>query len=104
MTYSTTGLLALLVHVIVNYDVIRNAHYRKGTPAADAYRGLILTVALFYIADILWGVFYDARLVALTTADTVLYFIAMAATVFMWTRYVFLYLKLNGKESSLMRD
>ena len=71
MTYSTTGLLALLVHVIVNYDVIRNAHYQKGTPAADAYRGLILTVALFYIADTLWGIFYDARLVALTTADTV---------------------------------
>ena len=97
MTYSTTGLLALLVHAIVNYDVIRNAHYRKGTPAADAYRGMILAVALFYVADILWGVFYDARLVTLTTADTVLYFVAMAATVFMWTRYVFLYLKLTGR-------
>ena len=97
MSYSTTGLLALLVHVIVNYDVIRNAHYRKGTPAADAYRGLILAVLVFYLTDILWGIFYDARLVVLTTADTVLYFVAMAATVFMWTRYVFLYLKLNGK-------
>ena len=97
MSYSTTGLLALLVHVIVNYDVIRNAHYRKGTPAADAYRGLILAVLVFYLTDILWGIFYDARLVVLTTADTVLYFVAMAATLFMWTRYVFLYLKLNGK-------
>ena len=97
MSYSTTGLLALLVHVIVNYDVIRNAHYRKGTPAADAYRGLILAVLVFYLTDILWGIFYDARLVVLTTADTVLYFVAMAATVFLWTRYVFLYLKLNGK-------
>ena len=97
MSYSTTGLLALLVHVIVNYDVIRNAHYRKGTPAADAYRGLILAVLVFYLTDILWGIFYDARLVVLTTADTVLYFVAMAATVFMWTRYGFHFLKLNGK-------
>ncbi len=97
MTYSTTGLLALLVHIIVNYDVIRNVHYRKGFPDADAYRGMILAVALFYTTDILWGVLYDAHLVTLTFADTVLYFIAMAATVFMWTRYVFLYLKLNGR-------
>ncbi|MBR5961132.1 MAG: GGDEF domain-containing protein [Clostridia bacterium] len=97
MTYSTTGLLALLVHLIINYDVIRNVHYRKGFPDADAYRGMILAVAMFYITDILWGVFYDAHLVTLTFADTVLYFIAMAATVFMWTRYVFLYLKLNGR-------
>lgn len=102
MSYSTTGLLALLVHVIVNYDAIRNAHYQKGTPAADSYRGMILAVILFYIADILWGIFYDARLVTLTTADTVFYFLAMAATVFMWTRYVFLYLKLNGKLMQLL--
>ncbi len=97
MTYSSTGLLALLVHVIVNYDVIRNIHYRKGTPAADAHRWLVLAFIFFYTADILWGFFYDARLVTLTFADTVLYFLAMAATIFTWTRYVFLYLKLNGR-------
>ncbi|MBP5726276.1 MAG: hypothetical protein J6Y48_04295, partial [Clostridia bacterium] len=102
MTYASTGLLALLVHVIVNYDVIRNIHYRKGTPAADAYRGLALAVILFYVSDILWGVFYDAHLVTLTYADTVLYFAAMAVTVFAWTRYVFLYLKLNGRFMQLL--
>ena len=102
MNYSSTGLLALLVHVIVNYDVIRNIHYRKGTPAADAYRVLALSVISFYVADILWGVFYDARLVALTYAFTVLFFVAMAITVFAWTRYVFLYLKLNGRFMQLL--
>lgn len=34
MTYSGIALLALLVHVIINHDVIRNKHYRhESVPA-----------------------------------------------------------------------
>ena len=92
MTYSSTAILAFFVHCIVNYDALRNRHYRNTTPAGKSYRLLMLSVAAFYVFDAFWGVLYDAHMIAAVFADTVLYFAAMAATVFLWTRYVISYL------------
>ncbi|MBR0228792.1 MAG: GGDEF domain-containing protein [Clostridia bacterium] len=93
MTYSSTAILALLVHCIINNDAIRNRHYRNTTPAGRAYRLLMLSVAIFYISDAFWGILYDAHMTTAVFADTVLYFAAMAATLFLWTRYVVNYLQ-----------
>ena len=102
MTYSGTAILALLVHIIINYDVLRNAHYRKGTPAADAFRGFVFGVMMVYFSDALWGLLYDTRITPLVFADTVLYFFAMAASVFLWTRYVIRYLNLKSRFVSVL--
>ncbi|OON86032.1 hypothetical protein BXO88_09355 [Oribacterium sp. C9] len=92
MTYSSTAIVALLVHCIINNDVIRNQHYRNTTPAGKTYRLLVLSVAAFYISDILWGILYEEHMIDAVFADTVIYFALMAATVFLWTRYVVNYL------------
>lgn len=102
MNYSGTAILALLVHIIINYDVLRNAHYRAGTPAANAYRGFIFGVMMFYLSDALWGLLYDTRINALVFGDTVLYFFAMAVSVFVWTRYVIRYLNLKNRFVSVL--
>ena len=102
MNYSGTAILALLVHIIINYDVLRNAHYRAGTPAANAYRGFIFGVMMFYLSDALWGLLYDTRINALVFGDTVLYFFAMAISVFVWTRYVIRYLNLKNRFVSVL--
>ena len=60
------------------------------------YRWLMLSVASFYGFDALWGVLYEARLIAPVFADTVLYFAAMTATVFLWSRYVINYLQVKN--------
>ena len=80
MTYSSTAILAFFVHCIVNYDALRNRHYRNTTPAGKSYRLLMLSVAAFYVFDAFWGILYDAHMIAAVVADTVLYFAAMAAT------------------------
>ncbi|MBP5253934.1 MAG: diguanylate cyclase [Lachnospiraceae bacterium] len=92
MTYASTAVLALLVHLIIHFDAIRNDHYRNETAPGKAYRALVCTVMLFYVSDALWGVLYDARLVPAVYADTVLYFAAMAASLFFWGRFVILFL------------
>ncbi len=102
MNYSGTAILALLVHIIINYDVLRNAHYRAGSPAASAYRTFIFGVMVFYLSDALWGLLYDTRINALVFADTVLYFFAMAASVFMWIRYVIRYLNMKSRFVSVL--
>ena len=96
MTYSSTAIVALLVHCIINNDVIRNQHYRNTTPAGKTYRLLVLSVAAFYISDIFGGILYEQHMIAEVFADTVIYFALMAATVFLWTRYVVNYLQENS--------
>ncbi len=93
MTYSSTAIVALLVHCIINNDVVRNQHYRNATPAGKTYRLLVLSIAAFYISDIFWGILYEEHMIAEVFADTVIYFALMAATVFLWTRYVVNYLE-----------
>ena len=93
MTYSAIAIVALLVHCIVNYDALRNRHFRNTTPAGIIYRWLLVSVAAFYIFDAAWGVLYNAHMLKAAFVDTFLYFVAMTATVFLWSRYVINYLQ-----------
>ena len=96
MYYTSIAALALIVHLIMNYSAIRNRHYRNTMPPGKAYRWFILSVMAFYFFDALWGVLYDQHMSAAVFADTVFYFIAMTATVFLWTRYVISYLQVKN--------
>ena len=46
----------------------------------------------YLVTDMLWGVLESHKLTAILYADTVVHFIAMAAAVLLWTRYVISYL------------
>ena len=61
MSYSGTTLLAILVHIIINYNVIRNKHYRHESSVAKTYRTWIVSLMAFYTFDALWGVLYSAH-------------------------------------------
>ena len=54
----------------------------------------------YYITDMLWGILHAERLIGLVYADTVIHFIAMAAAVMLWTRYVISYL---GEQNTFSR-
>ena len=99
MTYSNTAIFAFLVHCIVNHNALRNKHFRNDTPAGKTYRLLMLSVAVFYIFDAFWGVLYDAHMITAVFIDTMFYFIAMTATVFLWSRYVINYIQENNRLS-----
>lgn len=102
MSYAETVILALLVHVIVNFSVIRNSHFQHDAPEAGAYRRFILSIVILYISDALWGVLYSARLIPAVFLDTAVFFMAMAATVFTWTRYVIRYLNDSRRIASVL--
>lgn len=96
MTYTSAALLAMIVHLIINYHVFKNTFYKKNTKVGSSYRGLAMSMLGFYIFDAFWGVLYDAHLITLVFIDTVLYFVAMAATVFHLTRYAVSYLRVQN--------
>ena len=93
MLYSSAGLLALIIHLIINHDVMRRDPSNSIIPARIQYRGYLYNVLAFYITDILWGILYERKLVFLVHLDTAIYFFTMATSIFMWTRYVVAYLE-----------
>lgn len=91
MAYSSIAIIALLVHLIINFDVFKNT---KDTSKYlnKSYRLFLYSVMFNYIMDALWGILYEAKEIKLVYIDTFLYFAAMTLSVFFWTRYVIKYL------------
>lgn len=92
MSYSAFGLLAVLIHLIVNYDIF---HRRVGNsfPAIKQYRYFLLSVILYHITDALWGFFHSHHLTTLLFINTTLYFFVMALSLLFWTSFVVNYLE-----------
>jgi len=91
MAYSVIALLAVIIHVIINFDFF----HRRGErmfPAARDYRLFLFSVIIYHVIDALWGVFHAQRWSLLLYSDTVLYFAAMALSVLLWARFVLHYL------------
>ena len=79
MLYSSAGLLALIVSIIINHDVLFGRNKRSIVPARKEYRGYLANLLAYYITDILWGILYEDHLIRLTFLDTALYIFFMAA-------------------------
>ena len=90
MSYGTIGLLAALVLLIISKDVLFRSS--QGQPARRAYRLFLFGILAYYVTDMLWGLLDSLGLGVLLYADTVVYFLAMATAVLLWSRYVVLYL------------
>ena len=103
MYYSSIGILALLIHIIINYDVLINSTHTDSIPAHVSYRNFLFGVMGYYVTDILWGALYALRLVVLAYTDTEIYFAVMALSVFFWTRYVITYLNEKSRYSVLLK-
>ena len=93
MTYSIIGILAAILLAITNRDLL---WVRKGEELDKAqrdYRLFLLGIMTYLITDMLWGILESHKLTFLLFADTSIHFIAMAAAVMLWTRYVISYLR-----------
>ena len=92
MYYSSIGVLAIILLLIVNHDILlkRSVDFQK--PAWKVYRRFLLAVLVYYITDVLWGAFEARKLALLLFADTTVYFVAMAAGVLFWAQYTIVYL------------
>ena len=92
MTYSIMGLLAIAIQFILNYEVFSKQNKEDVSVVSRSYRYFLLSVFAYFVTDVLWGVFNGMQAVALLYADTVIYFVAMASSVLLWTQYVIVYL------------
>ncbi len=93
MYYSSIGLLAAIVLLIINRDVLLRRKGVEETEDRRFCRRFLVGVLVYYITDMLWGVLSALGLTAWVFADTEIYFAAMALAVLFWTQYVLSYLK-----------
>ncbi len=96
MYYASFGILSIVIHFIINFEIMKKPRETEDKDVRASYRAFLFSLTLYYISDILWGTLYDLRIRPLAYADTVLYFAAMAFSVLMWTRYVVKFLRQKG--------
>lgn len=92
MYYSAIGVIAVLLLLIENEDILLN---RSGLPAKAQrrYRRFLLATLAYYASDILWGVIESLKIPVLLFADTSVYFVSMAFAVMLWTQFAVAYLE-----------
>ena len=92
MYYSSIGILAILILIIINYNLLFRFKNKDLDQTHKAYKFFLISVGSFYIADILWSPLYILNVRIINFIETSLYFVIMAFSVYFWTKYVILYL------------
>ena len=96
MYYASFGVFSLIIHFIINYEIMKKPGETEDKAVRVRYRRFLFSLTLYYVVDILWGSLYGLRIRTLAYADTVLYFLSVAFSVTLWTQYVVTFLKQNG--------
>ena len=92
MTYSIIGILATLILVIINRDLLWSHDTGERTKTQRNYCCFLVGILCYYITDMAWGILAAQGLTTILYVDTMVHFVAMAAAVMLWTRYVVSYL------------
>ena len=100
-TYSIFSIVAIAIHLIINFDLLIGRV--PATPREIRYRGFLLGILAYYITDAAWGIFAGLDWTRPLYVDTIFFFLALVAFVFMWCRFVIVYLDL-GKWPSRVLD
>ncbi len=111
MYYSSIGIMALVLHFIMNREALRNSGTRlirgeAGLKESARYRYFLISVTCYYVVDIAWGLLYEhhdnPKLFAIIYSDTIFYFIFMFLTMLAWIRYVVAYLYKRKRPSKAL--
>ncbi len=103
MYYSSFAALAIIITLIINHNVMRASKKANDAASKIIYKRFLLSVLVYYVSDLLWGLLYEWNLTALTYADTIIYFVAMVVSLLLWTRYVVEYLGKNSLFSRVLK-
>ena len=92
MTYSIIGILASILLVIINQDIILNHNGHTLTRTQRNYRLFLMGMLTYLVTDLLWGILDSYHLITLLFVDTSIHFAAMVGAVMLWAQYVVSYL------------
>lgn len=101
MYYSVIGMIAIVLHLIMHHEFI--IHKIKKNEVNIAFKKYIFATLMYFVTDILWGIFNSLKLSGLLYIDTFLYYVSMALTIDFLCTYVTLYLNLRKGFGNFIR-
>ncbi len=90
--YALIGILAIAVLIIQNFNILFRRGDNQNFPEIGIYRKFLYGIMAYYVTDVLWGTLDSLHLTTLLYVDTIVYYVAMAVGVLLWTQYVVTYL------------
>lgn len=101
MYYSAIGMIAIVLHVIMNHEFIK---FEKNRNEIDrAFKKFVFASLLYFTTDALWGIFNSLKIPALLYVDTFVYYVSMALTIAYLCNYVTKYLHLRSGFGKFIR-
>ena len=94
--YSSISGIVLVVHLIINWRQMFQRPQVKSDATTVEFRRFLICLLLFFVLDILWGIFAALKCPHILYVNTILFFLMMALSVFTWTRCVIAYLGVGG--------
>ena len=89
-SYSVFSIVAIAIHLIINSDL--HIGRRGSTALGSRYRGFLMGVLAYYIADASWGILAGLGWTRCLYVETVFFFLSLVVFVLMWCRFVVVYL------------
>lgn len=103
MYYSGIGLIAIIVHLIINVEYLGPIRRGPNIPLVRVrYQRFLYSVLAYYITDVLWGILYELDIIVPVYIDTVAYFMVMVFSLYLWTHYVVAYLGGKNRFNSFL--
>jgi signal transduction histidine kinase len=99
-SYSIFSILAIAIHLIVHFKPLIG----RGivTERGRRYRGFLFGVLFYYVADGAWGILAGLRWTRFLYIDTIFFFLSLPVFVFMWCRFVMLYLDFGKRSTRIL--
>ena len=94
--YSIVSGIALCVHLIINWHQLVGRQNARTHVGSLEFRRFIVCLSIYFVTDVLWGVFAAFKWPRVLYVDTFAFFVAMALSVLTWTRFAVAYLDLEG--------
>ena len=73
MSYASIGIIALIIQIVINFDVLKISSRKTGVAVHGAYRRYVFSIMVYYLIDSLWGTVYCLRISLLSYIVTVSY-------------------------------
>ena len=89
-TYSIFSAVAIVIHLIINFDLIRGRV--EASMRGSRYRSFLIGVLVYYVADAAWGVFAGLGWTCALYVDTIFFFLSLAVFATAWCRFAVAYL------------
>ena len=92
-SYSVFSIVAIVIHLIINFKLLFG--HGEASERGRRYRGFLWGTLAYYVTDGAWGIFAGLGWTRVLYVDTVFFFLSLVAFVFMWCRFVIVYLDLD---------